>query len=116
MSATALRAAPGTAGAVAATPQSVAEAAPLPDVLPPVKPRSGFLGFLRRHPTIAFGAGLLLLMLFVALFAPLLVINFRCSTRGCEAEARKATRGASPIAPPPHIGIVAGMIEVANRP
>jgi peptide/nickel transport system permease protein len=56
----------------AATPQSVAEAAPLPDVLPPVKPRRGFLGFLRRNPTVAFGAGLLLLMLFVAVFAPLL--------------------------------------------
>jgi peptide/nickel transport system permease protein len=72
LSATALRAAPGAAGAVAATPQSVAEAAPLPDVLPPVKPRRGFLGFLRRNPTIAVGAGLLLLMLFVAAFAPLL--------------------------------------------
>ncbi len=72
MSATALRAAPGAAGAVAATPQSVAEAAPLPDVLPPVKPRRGFLGFLRRNPTIAAGGGLLLLMLLVAAFAPLL--------------------------------------------
>ncbi len=72
MSATALRAAPGTAGAVASTPQSVAEAAPLPDVLPPVKPRRGFLGFLRRNPTIAAGGGLLLLMLLVAAFAPLL--------------------------------------------
>jgi peptide/nickel transport system permease protein len=72
LSATALRAAPGTAGAVATTPQSAAEAAPLPDVLPPVKPKRGFIGFLRRHPTVAFGAGLLLLMLFVAAFAPLL--------------------------------------------
>ena len=72
MSATALRAAPGTAGAVASTPQSVAEAAPLPDVLPPVKPRRGFLGFLRRNPTVAAGGGLLLLMLLVAAFAPLL--------------------------------------------
>jgi peptide/nickel transport system permease protein len=72
LSATALRAAPGTAGAVASTPQSVAEAAPLPDVLPPVKPRRGFLGFLRRNPTIAAGGGLLLLMLLVAAFAPLL--------------------------------------------
>jgi peptide/nickel transport system permease protein len=72
LSATALRAAPGTAGAVATTPQSVAEAAPLPDVLPPVKPKRGFIGFLRRHPTVAFGAGLLLLMLLIAVFAPLL--------------------------------------------
>ncbi|HYI84016.1 MAG TPA: ABC transporter permease, partial [Acetobacteraceae bacterium] len=44
----------------------------MPDVLPPVKPRRGFIGFLRRNPTVAFGAGLLLLMLFVAVFAPLL--------------------------------------------
>jgi peptide/nickel transport system permease protein len=50
----------------------VAEAAPLPDVLPPVTPRRGFIGFLRRNPTIAIGAGLLLLMVFVAAFAPLL--------------------------------------------
>jgi peptide/nickel transport system permease protein len=50
----------------------VAEAAPLPDVLPAVKPRRGFIGFLRRNPTIAVGSGLLLLMLFVAVFAPLL--------------------------------------------
>jgi len=56
----------------APTPQSVAEAAPLPDVLPPVTPRRGFIGFLRRNPTIAIGAGLLLLMVFVAAFAPLL--------------------------------------------
>jgi peptide/nickel transport system permease protein len=70
LSATALRL--PDAPVPAATPQSVAEAAPLPDVLPPVKPRRGFIGFLRRNPTIAVGAGLLLLMLFVAVFAPLL--------------------------------------------
>ena len=70
MSATALRAPLDTAPAP--TPQSVAEAAPLPDVLPPVTPRRGFIGFLRRNPTIAIGAGLLLLMVFVAAFAPLL--------------------------------------------
>jgi peptide/nickel transport system permease protein len=50
----------------------VTAAAPLPDVLPAVKPRRGFVGFLRRNPTIAVGSGLLLLMLFVAVFAPLL--------------------------------------------
>ncbi len=70
MSATALRL--PDAPVPAATPQSVVEAAPLPDVLPPVKPRRGFIGFLRRNPTIAVGSGLLLLMLFVAVFAPLL--------------------------------------------
>ena len=54
------------------TPSSVAAAAPLPDVLPPVKPRKGFIGFVRRHPTIAIGGFLVLLMLFIAVFAPLL--------------------------------------------
>lgn len=56
----------------AATPPGVAAAAPLPDVLPPVTPRKGFIGFLRRNPTMAFGAGLLLLMVLAAIFAPLL--------------------------------------------
>jgi peptide/nickel transport system permease protein len=56
----------------ALTSRDVAAAPPMPDVLPPVKPRRGFLGFLRRNPTIAFGAGLLLLMLAIAVFAPLL--------------------------------------------
>jgi peptide/nickel transport system permease protein len=44
----------------------------MPDVLPPVKPKKGFIGFLRRNPTIAVGGFLLLLMLFVAIFAPVL--------------------------------------------
>src|SRR5215213_534132 len=56
----------------AAAPEGYAAAAPLPDVLPPVKPRKGFIGFLRRNPTMAIGGFLLLLMLFVAVFAPLL--------------------------------------------
>jgi peptide/nickel transport system permease protein len=56
----------------AAAPASVAAAAPLPDVLPPVKPKKGFIGFLRRNPTIAIGGGLLLVMLLIAIFAPLL--------------------------------------------
>ena len=47
-------------------------AAPLPDVLPPIKPKKGVIGFLRKNPTIAIGGALLLLMLFVAIFAPLL--------------------------------------------
>ncbi len=53
-------------------PEGVAIAAPMPDVLPPVKPKKGFIGFLRRYPTIAFGGALLLLMLAIAIFAPLL--------------------------------------------
>jgi peptide/nickel transport system permease protein len=56
----------------AAAPGDYAAAAPLPDVLPPVKPRKGFIGFIRRNPTMAAGGFLLLLMLFVAVFAPLL--------------------------------------------
>ena len=44
----------------------------MPDVLPPVKPKKGFIGFLRRNPTIAVGGFLLLTMLFVAIFAPYL--------------------------------------------
>jgi len=51
---------------------NVAVAAPMPDILPPVRPRGGFLGFLRRNPTIAFGGGLVLAMICVAVFAPFL--------------------------------------------
>ena len=50
--------------------EAPAAAAPLPDVLPPVRARRGLLGFLRRHPTIALGGLLLLLVLGVAVFAP----------------------------------------------
>jgi peptide/nickel transport system permease protein len=53
-------------------PPGLAIAQPMPDVLPPVKPRRGVLGFLRRYPTIAFGGGLLLVMLCIAVFAPFL--------------------------------------------
>ncbi len=53
-------------------PAGLAIAQPMPDVLPPVNPRRGFLGFLRRYPTIAIGGGLLLAMLFIAVFAPFL--------------------------------------------
>nr|WP_207539837.1 ABC transporter permease [Sabulicella rubraurantiaca] len=44
----------------------------MPDILPNVKPKRGFTGFLRRHPTIAIGGVLLILMLCVAIFAPYL--------------------------------------------
>ena len=53
-------------------PPGLAIAQPMPDVLPPVKPRRGVLGFLRRYPTIAIGGGLLLAMLCSAVFAPFL--------------------------------------------
>jgi peptide/nickel transport system permease protein len=44
----------------------------LPDVLPPVPVRKGLIGWCRRYPSMAMGAGLLLTMLGVAIFAPLL--------------------------------------------
>jgi peptide/nickel transport system permease protein len=52
---------------------ALSAAAPaLPDLWPPVKVRRGFTGFLRRHPTVAIGGGLLLVMVFIAVFAPYL--------------------------------------------
>lgn len=53
-------------------PPGTAIAAPLPDILPDVKPRRGVIGFLRRYPTIAIGGTLLLIMLAIAIFAPFL--------------------------------------------
>ena len=53
-------------------PPGLAVAAPLPDILPDVKPKRGFIGFLRRYPTIAIGSLLLILMLSMAIFAPYL--------------------------------------------
>jgi peptide/nickel transport system permease protein len=58
--------------AAMAAPHGVAAAAPMPDIMPPVKPKKGFVGFLRRNPTIAIGGLLVLLMLGVAVFAPFL--------------------------------------------
>jgi peptide/nickel transport system permease protein len=53
-------------------PPGVKAAAPMADILPPVKPKKGFVGFLRRNPTIALGGLLVLLMIGVAVFAPFL--------------------------------------------
>ncbi len=53
-------------------PQAISAAAPMPDIMPPVKARRGFFGFLWRYPTIAIGGFLLLVMVFIAVFAPLL--------------------------------------------
>lgn len=53
-------------------PPGLVIAAPLPDVLPPFTPRVGIWGFVRSNPTIAVGALLLVLMLLIAIFAPLL--------------------------------------------
>ncbi len=55
-----------------APPRDVAAAQPMGDILPPVKPRQGLIGFVRRNPTMAIGGFLLLLMIGVAVFAPLL--------------------------------------------
>jgi peptide/nickel transport system permease protein len=49
---------------------SFATAPTLPDLLKPRRQRKGLLGFLLNNPTITIGAGLLLLMLFVAVAAP----------------------------------------------
>lgn len=47
-------------------------AAPLADILPGVKRSVGVWGFITRHPTIAFGGGILLVMLILAVCAPLI--------------------------------------------
>jgi peptide/nickel transport system permease protein len=44
----------------------------MPDLWPAVKLRRGIVGFLRRHPTVAVGGALLILMLLMAVFAPYL--------------------------------------------
>jgi peptide/nickel transport system permease protein len=53
-------------------PASVAAAAPMPDVLPPVRVRRGVWRFIYANPAIAFGGALLILMVLIALLAPLL--------------------------------------------
>ncbi|QRF63084.1 ABC transporter permease (plasmid) [Variovorax paradoxus] len=55
---------------VRAVPVSPSEAASQPELLPPVKVRRGWIGFVRRHPTIAIGGGLLLLLVLIGIFAP----------------------------------------------
>nr|WP_211844669.1 ABC transporter permease [Neoroseomonas eburnea] len=44
----------------------------MPDIMPPVKTRKGFIGFLWRNPSIAIGGAIVLLMVLMAVFAPLL--------------------------------------------
>jgi peptide/nickel transport system permease protein len=55
-----------------AVPDGLAVAPALPDVLPPVKLRRGFIGLVRRHPTVAAGGALVLLLILMGLFAPFL--------------------------------------------
>lgn len=61
-----------TPAATRTIPPGLVIAPALPDLLPPVKVRHGFLGFLRSHPTVAIGGGLLLLLLLMGAFAPYL--------------------------------------------
>ena len=51
-------------------PASLAVQKPLKDILPEVKPRPGFTGFVLRHPTIVIGIALLAVMILLAIFAP----------------------------------------------
>jgi len=53
-------------------PSNVAVEPAMPDVLPPIKVRRGLAGFVYRHPTIAFGAALLIAMLSIGVLAPYL--------------------------------------------
>jgi peptide/nickel transport system permease protein len=57
----------------ATTTQAGYSTAPvLADVLPPVKQRGRVMTFIRRNPTIVLGGSLLLIMIFIAIFAPYL--------------------------------------------
>jgi len=56
----------------AAVPPGIVVAPQLPDLMRPVQVRRGGLGFLRNHPTVAIGGGLLLLLVLVGIFAPYL--------------------------------------------
>jgi peptide/nickel transport system permease protein len=47
-------------------------AAPLPDVLPPVRQRGRVMTFVVRHPTIVAGGTLVAIMVLIAIFAPFL--------------------------------------------
>ena len=51
---------------------NVAVAPTMGDIMPPVKARSGFWGFLYRNPSITVGGTIVLLMVLMAVFAPLL--------------------------------------------
>src|SRR5712672_1738002 len=53
-------------------PPGLVIAPQLPDLLLSVKVRRGVLGFLRNHPTVAVGGGLLLCLALIGIFAPYL--------------------------------------------
>lgn len=54
------------------TEKDVVVARELPDIMPQKKRRTGLIGFAFRHPAIAIGGGVLLIMFLIAIFAPLL--------------------------------------------
>ena len=58
--------------AIAVPAEEIAAAPALPDLWPPVKPLRGITGFLRRHPTVAIGGALLIIMVLMAVLAPYL--------------------------------------------
>jgi peptide/nickel transport system permease protein len=53
-------------------PHGITAAPEMPNLLPDVKTRHGFIRFLQRHPTLAVGGGLVVLMVLMALLAPYL--------------------------------------------
>jgi peptide/nickel transport system permease protein len=53
-------------------PPGVAVAPELPNLLPDLRPRRGIIGFVQRHPTIAVGGALLILIVLMGLLAPYL--------------------------------------------
>ena len=61
-----------SAQTITTAPEHVGVAPELPDVLPPIRIRPGVAGFLHRYPTIAVGATLLIVLLLVAVLAPVL--------------------------------------------
>lgn len=52
------------------TEKDVVVARELPDIMPQKKRRTGLIGFAFRHPAIAIGGGVLLIMFLIAIFAP----------------------------------------------
>jgi len=59
-----------SAPAVTSAPAGIAVAPELPDLFPHKRLRRGLVGLVRRHPTIAAGGALLILLVLIALFAP----------------------------------------------
>jgi peptide/nickel transport system permease protein len=57
---------------VTSVPPGLAVAPGMPSLWPDVKRRGGLVGFLRRHPTVAIGGLLLIVMVLLAVFAPYL--------------------------------------------